>query len=150
MIKGILALFRTGIIFNPMVLLGILLGFIAMGTLSDEQLHALYTNYHLYLLMLFISVLYVNFFRRTYFVGGLQVDWKSTIQTMIGYFLMFAVSFIFSMLFITFISFGDEQEMMKEPDLPDFSQVETELKNHQQELQKNYDAIMQAVSPTVQ
>ena len=39
---------------------------------------------------------------------------------------------------------------MKEPDLPDFSQVETDLKNHQQELQKNYDAIMQAVSPTAQ
>ena len=150
MIKGILALFRTGIIFNPMVLLGILFGFIAMGTLDDAQLHALYTNYHLYLLMFLITVLYVNFFRRTYFMGGIRVDWKSTIQTMIGYFLMFVVSFIFSMLFMTTLSFSDEEEMMKEPELPDFSQVEQDMKAHQQELEQNYDAIMKAVNTGVQ
>lgn len=147
MIKGILALFRTGIIFNPMVLLGILLGFIAMGTLSDEQLHALYTNYHLYILMFLITALYVNFFRRTYLMGGVEVDWKSTIQTMIGYFLMFVVSFIFSMLFVTVMSFGDEEQMMQTPELPEFNQVEHELKLHEKELQKNYNAIMQEVNP---
>lgn len=149
MLKGILALFRTGIIFNPMVFLGILFGFIAMGTLSDEQLHALYTNYHLYILMFLITALYVVFFRRTYFLGGIDVDWKSTAQTIVGYFLMFVVSFIFSMLFVTVMSFGDD-DMMKDPDLTQFNQMEIELKQQEQELKQNYDAIMQAVHPTQQ
>ncbi len=147
MIKGILALFTTGIIFNPMVLLGILLGFIAVGVLSEEQLHALYTNYHFYLLMFFIAALYVYFFRRTYYSGGYQTDWSNTLQTMVGYFLMFVAAFVFSMLFIMSFSFSDEEKMLKQPDLPEFDQLETDLKNQQQELQKNYDAIMQAVSP---
>lgn len=143
MIKGILALFRSGIIFNPMVLVGILTGFIAMGSLDDEQLHAFYTNYHLYLLMLLVAAMYVYFFKRTYYRGGLETNWKETIQTMIGYFLMLVVSFIFSMLFITVMSFGGPDE--ENYDLPEFDQVQQELKKNQETLQQNYEAILKAV-----
>lgn len=140
MIKGILALFNTGVIFNPMVLLGILLGFTAMIFLEGEQLKALYTNYHLYLLMFFISALYVYFFRRVYYRGGVETDWNQTIASMIGHFLRFVLSFICGMLFIYSISFGGdetEQEYM-----PEFDQLENEIRKQQNELQKNYQAIM--------
>lgn len=147
MFKGILALFKSGIIFNPMVLLGILSGFIAMGTMDDERLHAFYTNYHLYLLMLLVAVMYVFFFKRTYYRGGLETNWKETIQTMVGYFLMLVVSFIFSMLFITVISFGGSDE--ENYDLPEFDQVQQELKKNQETLQQNYEAILKAVDAPV-
>lgn len=143
MIKGILALFRSGLIFNPMVLLGILTGFTAMGTLEDEQLHQFYTNYHLYLLMFLVAGIYVYIFKRTYYKGGVITDWQATIQTMVGHFLMLVVSFIFSMLFVMVMSFsGDEDENY---DLPEFDQVTADLQNNQQELQQNYNAIMEAV-----
>lgn len=143
MIKGILALFRSGLIFNPMVLLGILTGFIAMGSLEGEQLHSFYTNYHLYLLMLLVAGIYVYIFKRTYLKGGVITDWKATGQTIVGNFLMLVTSFIFSMLFVMVMSFsGDEDENY---DLPEFDQVTADLKQNQQELQQNYNAIMEAV-----
>lgn len=147
MIKGILALFNLGLIYNPMVLLGILTGFIAMGALEDEQLHALYTNYHLYLLMLLIACLYVYFFKRTFMQNGYDTDWKATIQTMVGHFLMLVVSFILSMLFVMSISFGGAEEEVDYNELPGFTQVEQDIKNQQKELKENYDAIMKAVDP---
>ena len=72
MIKGILALFRSGLILNPMVLLGILTGFTAMGTLEGEQLRQFYTNYHLYLLMFLVAGIYVYIFKRTYRRAGIK------------------------------------------------------------------------------
>lgn len=149
MIKGILALFNLGLIYNPMVLLGILTGFVAMGALDDEQLRALYTNYHLYLLMLLIACLYVYFLKRTYMQNGYDTDWKATIQTMIGHFLMLVVSFIFSMLFVMSISFGGTEEDVDYDALPGFTQVEQDIKNQQKELQENYDAIMKAIDTPV-
>lgn len=147
MIKGILALFKSGIIFNPMVLLGIITGFTAMGTMDSEQLHAFYTNPALYLLMLLIAFLYVFFFKRTYYRGGLETDWKNTGLAIAGHFLMLIVSFIFSMLFIMVISFGTEEE--ENYDLPEFNQIEQDIKNRQKELQENYDAIMKAIDTPV-
>lgn len=145
MIKGILALFNLGLIYNPMVLLGIITGFVAMGALESEQLHALYTNYHLYLLMLLIAGLYVYFFRRTFMQNGYDTDWKATIQTMVGHFLMLVVSFLLSMLFVMSISFGGMEEEVDYDELPGFTEVEQDIKNHQKELQENYDAIMKAI-----
>lgn len=144
MIKGILALFKSGLILNPMVLLGIISGFIAMGTLEDEQLHALYTSYHLYLLMLLIAALYVYVFKRTYFRGGLETDWKETGLTALGHFLMLVVSFIFSMLFVMVMSFGGGEEE-ENYNLPEFNQVQQDLEKQQEDLKKNYDAIMNAI-----
>lgn len=146
MIKGILALFRSRIIFNPMVLFGIITGFAAMASLEGERLHSFYTNYSLYLLMLFIAGLYVYFFKRTYLENGWQTDWKETGLTIVGHFLMFVVSFILSMLFVLTISFGADEE--ENYDLPEFNQIQQDLQNQQRELQKNYDAIINDIDHT--
>ncbi len=145
MIKGIWALFNLGLIYNPMVLLGILFGFVAMGTLDDEQLHALYTNYHLYFLMFLIAGLYVYFFKRTFMQNSYDTDWKATLQTMVGHFLMLVLSFVLSMLFVLAISFGGMEEEVDYNALPGFTQLEQDIKNQQKELKENYDAIMKTI-----
>ena len=59
MIKGIISLFTSGAIFNPMVLLGILLGVLCDVGLSGEEIKELFTDYNLYLLALLVSGLYI-------------------------------------------------------------------------------------------
>ena len=139
MIKGILALFRSGLILNPMVFSGILLGFIAMATLDADMLKALYTNYSLYLLMLMIACAYVYFFKCVYFQGGRRVDWKETILSMFGHFMMFVISFIFSMLFVMVISFLRRMTYCIE-----FEKLTEEIRQQEKNLQENYNAIMKA------
>lgn len=129
MIKGILALFNTGVIFNPMVWLGILLGFAAMIFLDDEQLRALYTNWHLYLLLFLIACLYVYFFRRVYYRGGVETDWNQTIAVMIGQFFRLVLSFICAMLFVYSVSFGGEEE--EQNYLLELDRLENELRENQ-------------------
>ena len=142
MIKGILALFRSGLILNPMVFLGILIGFIAMATLDDDMLRLLYTSFSLYLLMFIIASAYVYFFKLVYFQGGRKVDWKETILSMVGHFLMFVISFICSMLFVMFISFGDTQEEQQE--YQEIEKLANEIKQQEKALQENYNAILKA------
>ena len=140
MIKGILALFRSGLIFNPMVFLGILIGFISIATMENDMLKAFYTNPGLYVLMMIIAGTYVYFFKCSYIFGKNDIDWKETSLTMFGHFLMLVISFIFSMLFILVISFGGTEES-KPQQLPEFEKIEQEAKALQQE----YNAIMNAI-----
>ena len=143
MIKGILALFRSGLIFNPMVLSGILLGFLSISALDDTKLKALYTNSGLYILMFLISAVYVYFFKCIYFEGGYKINYKETILSMIGHFLMFVISFICSMLFVTMLSFGAPKEKTDKQH-PEIEKLANEIKQQEQALQENYDAIMKA------
>ena len=62
MIKGFLALFTTGIIFKPMLLLGGIIGVSAYIGLDDEHLKVFYTDWHLYALFFLIATLYTYFF----------------------------------------------------------------------------------------
>lgn len=142
MIKGILALFRSGLIFNPMVLSGILLAFIAMATLDDIMLKALYTNSGLYILALMCAGIYVYFFKPIYFIGGYKINWKETILSMIGHFLMFVISFVCAMLFVSAISFGTSEEETKQ--YPEIEKLTNEIKQQEQVLQENYNAILKA------
>lgn len=64
MIKGIISLFTSGAIFNPMVLLGILLGVLCDVGLSGEEIKELFTDYNLYLLALLVSGLYIFGFKK--------------------------------------------------------------------------------------
>lgn len=143
MIKGILALFSTGTIFNPMVWLGILIGFLAMIFLDSDQLRALYTNWHLYLMMMLIAALYTYFFKRVYYRGGIETDWTQTLAATIGNFFRLVISFICGMLFIYSISFGGDEDE-DQYNIPELDQLEQEFKANQNELEKNYRAIMDA------
>lgn len=62
MIKGFLALFTTGLIFKPMLLLGGIIGIVSYIALSGEQLKTLYTDWRLY--VLFFFTVYTHFFSK--------------------------------------------------------------------------------------
>lgn len=144
MIKGILALFRSGLIFNPMVLSGILLAFIAIASLDDAMLKALYTNSGLYILALICAGIYVYFFKPIYFTGGYKINWKETILSTIGHFLMFIISFVCAMLFVSVISFGGKEEEEEKKQYPEIEKLTNEIKQQEQVLQENYNAILKA------
>ena len=152
MIKGILALFRSGLIFNPVVVCGIIFGFIGMTALEDEQFTAYYSNPCLYILMLMLSVVYVYNFRCIYVLGKNQIDWKETSLSMFGHFLMMVVSFISSMLFISMVMSlfsprvkpkQNKQEVVVEETVSITNNFET-IEKDLEILQSEYEEIMKA------
>ena len=77
MLKGFLALFTTGLIFKPMLLLGGIVGIVSYIKLDGEQLKILYTDWHLFALFLLIASLYAYFFKKTYWGNTYATDWIS-------------------------------------------------------------------------
>ncbi len=74
MIRGLIALFSSGTILNPMVLLGVLSGFLLKAFLSYGEIFALYGNYHFYIGVVFVAFLYGMIFKKVYKKGGLDLD----------------------------------------------------------------------------
>ncbi len=105
MVKGIIALFTSGIIFNPMVLLGIIGGIAAIVRLDEESIRALMTNYHFYLLIAFISFGYIFVFQKEYKEGGIELNYAAMVFTAIWGIVKFFLAFILSMSFVVMISF---------------------------------------------
>ena len=106
MLKGFLALFTTGLIFKPMLLLGGIIGIVSYVLLDGESLKILYTNWQLYALFFIISCLYVYFFKKTYTEKAYQTDWKETSKTMFSEFFVICFSFIVGMLLASFFDFS--------------------------------------------
>lgn len=92
MIKGIMALFKSGVIFNPMVLSGVVIGLLMAVKLQYEQVVDIYKNYHFYLLAVFLAASYNLCFKRVYKGRGDTLDAKAIVLNTIGS----AVKFIFS------------------------------------------------------
>ncbi len=105
MIKGIIALFTSGAIFNPLVLLGIFSGFIAILKLKPEEIRNLFTDFHLYVAVAFVSVAYTFIFAKIYKEGGIKVDVPATTGRAIWNFIKYFLAFVLSMSFVTMISF---------------------------------------------
>lgn len=106
MIKGLIALFSSGIIFRLPVLSGVILGLIMMFTLSDEQILAVFHNPLLYVFGLIISFIYAFVIKRVYHKGGSIVDWRATFYSVFGHFVSYVAAVIFSCLFVFTVSLG--------------------------------------------
>ena len=105
MIKGLMALFTTGIIFNPLVLLGVATGLFAMARLTNEQIKDLFFDYHLYLLVLLVSAVYSFIFKKVYKDDGITPDYAAmAFSTLLGI-LKFAFAAGMSMAFVMMLSF---------------------------------------------
>lgn len=106
MIKGIMALFTSGVIFNPMVLLGVIFGIIFDIKMDYQQMMSqVYKNYHFYLLALILAAVYNILFKKTYKTGGQVLD----IPVMFGHTISSALKFVaasaFTIIFIDMLSF---------------------------------------------
>lgn len=105
MIKGIISLFTSGAIFNPMVLLGILLGVLCDVGLSGEEIKELFTDYNLYLLALLVSGLYIFGFKKVYKEGGIDLDYPPMIFQIMWGVVKFTISALLTISFIEMLKF---------------------------------------------
>ncbi len=92
-LKGILALFRTRLILNPMVMIGIVIGFVCKLSLDYYYINALYSDIVFYLLMLLIASSYISMFKCVYFPEKNKINWKETFLSIIKHFFILIISF---------------------------------------------------------
>jgi len=80
MIKGILAIFRSRAIMNPITLIGIIFAISTMKHFEEaEGLYAFYKSAFPYLLFFAISVVYNLLFKKVYTEKGRSIDFQRMI-----------------------------------------------------------------------
>lgn len=100
MIRGIIALFTSGLIFTPQVLFGIVLGIIFGTKMDIEQVKQIYQTPAFYVSVVVILSLYVYLFKLTYRNSRRDIDWSDNFFRVIGYCLVFFLSNILTLSFI--------------------------------------------------
>ncbi|MBQ8661790.1 MAG: hypothetical protein IJ482_05650 [Alphaproteobacteria bacterium] len=105
MIKGIMALFTSGAILNPMVLSGIVLAVYCMVKLDAEQMRGLFGDYHLYALVTLVSFAYTFVFKKVYKDDGVNLDYASMILSAIGGIAKFVLASVLTVSFVIMLSF---------------------------------------------
>ena len=105
MIKGIISLFTSGLIFNPLVLLGIVCGIISITKLNQEQLIAIAKDPNSYILVVFAAFLYAFIFKKRYKEGGISIDYTAMLFTVVGGTIKFILSYILSISFVVMLGF---------------------------------------------
>lgn len=105
MIKGLLALFRTGLIFNPMVLLGVICGIFLGIKVEEKKLFSLYANWHFYVLILLVAFIYNFIFCKRYNDGGNGFDYVKMWQNVLGSALMLLIANAGAISFVMMVSF---------------------------------------------
>lgn len=144
MFKGFLALFTTGIIFRPMLLLGVIVGVVAYIKLDDGQLKTLYTDWHLYVLFLIIASVYVYFFKKTYWGNTYQTDWKETSKTMIAEFFRLSFCFAIGMLLASFFDFSLPEPSSQKITYSENAEI-SDMKKQAEDMMQNYNALLDSI-----
>ena len=104
MIKGLLALFTSGLIFSPMVLLGVVSGAWTIVNLSPDDIRNLFFDIRFYVVVAILAVLFTILFAKVYKTGGTSIDWTATVAKMFWNFVKYFIAFVLSMSFVTMIS----------------------------------------------
>lgn len=103
MIKGIIALFTTGIMFNPLAWLGIGSGVYLMLYHQISQVVAMVQDWRYHAGLLLIIAVYTLIFKRSYYSGATRVNWSATVKSIFGnYFYTLFVAAITCLCFIGF------------------------------------------------
>lgn len=105
MIKGLIALFTSGAIFNPFVLFGVISGSFAVIKLEPEAIRSLFGYPQFYGVIAFLAVGYTVLFAKVYKDGGIEIDWSATAGRIVWNFVRYFLSFILTMSFIVMLSF---------------------------------------------
>ena len=104
MIKGLISLFTSGIIFTPMVLLGVISGAYAVINMSPEDIRSLMSNPLFYAGVFGVAAVYTFVFAKIYTEGGISIDWTSTGLRVIWNFVRYLMAFVLTMSFVVMIS----------------------------------------------
>lgn len=100
MIRGLLALFRSGAIFDPFVLLGIIMGIFTSMSPNKEAVEAMYKQDSFYLLILLLAFLYNYFVKKVYKDDGETLDYMRMVWNIILSLIKFVLSCAFTIVFI--------------------------------------------------
>lgn len=114
MIRGLIALLNSGILLNPMILLGIIGGAWIMHNFSEDEIMKLFGNTDFYTGLFGVAFLFAFIFERTYFPDEKGIDWKSTLSVACGRFITLLITLVFTCLFIFSFSFADTN--LKKPE----------------------------------
>ena len=144
MLKGFLALFTTGLIFKPMLLLGVMIGVGAYIGLDGEHLKILYTDWHLYALFFLVAALYPYFFKKTYLENSYAVDWKETLKTIVSEFFVLSFCFVVGMLLASFFDFSLPESGSQKVTYSETAEI-SDMKKQAEDMMKNYDAILDSI-----
>ena len=107
MIRGLIALLNSGMLLNPMILLGIIGGAWIMHNFSEDEIMELFQNTDFYTGLFGVAFLFAFIFERAYFPDEKGIDWKSTLATACGRFITLLITLVFTCLFIFSFSFAD-------------------------------------------
>ena len=110
MIKGIVALFSSGILTNPMVLLGVIMGSFFYALCDAAKIMQIYKSLSFYGLIAIISVVYIIGFRRVYKADG-ETDWMETILAIFAGMLKLVIASVLVMSFIYMFDMGTSEEL---------------------------------------
>lgn len=105
MIKGIKALFSSGVILNPLVLLGIVTAVYCMINMDAEQIYALFRDYHLYALVALISFVHVFLFKKVYQDDCVSLDYPAMFLAVLAGIARFVLACGLTISFIVMINF---------------------------------------------
>ena len=105
MFKGIISLFTSGAILNPMVLSGIIVGFYCVFTLEDTEIFSFFKNNIFYVYGMCGAFIYNILFKKVYNNNGKGIDYSDMSFNIIFSFIKFVISAILSVSFIWMISF---------------------------------------------
>lgn len=106
MFKGIAALFSSGTIWNPMVLIGVIFGIWLGIKFNGDQITVIYENYRLYVLALIIAAIYNFGFKRIYKDGGDELDVGAMLGHVVTSILKLVFSSLLAIAFVVLISFN--------------------------------------------
>jgi len=104
MLRGLKALFMSGLFWDPMVLLGIVIGSLLYFNFEYEQIEAVYFDFRFYALAAVIGVLYNFSFRPVYKRGGRGIDYQYTTVNAVLAFIRLVLSSVLVMSFISLVT----------------------------------------------
>ena len=105
MIKGIIALFSSGTILNPMVWIGILGGLFLSYRYSLEKIYGIFYDYNFYLIGMAIAFVYTFAFNQVYKGYSNVIDWPSTFKRFFSHSFMIILSTVLSAIFFSTLFF---------------------------------------------
>ena len=103
MVKGLIALFTSGAIFHPMILLGIVSGIIGYAKLDAEEVRSLAGEPLFYAVVFFGVGVYTVVFAKIYKNGGSCIDWNATLWNVVPNALRYVAAVALTMSFIWMI-----------------------------------------------
>ncbi len=105
MLNGLKALFTSGIIFRPMVLSGVIIGFLLSSFLDWEEAFPLFGDLNFYLMAIAVSGLYTLFFNQIYKGRGRELDYGAMGGAWVGNLFQLGFSGILSFVFFETLIF---------------------------------------------